>query len=114
MAGIYLPIPRMRQALFLLIESAILVATLLAAVTSRFAGNVDLVSGDRLLVPKILLTTFILQLCLYYSELYDDRANEAATDDHDFDGQMAPANRVFLLEGRQLKYGERDLWGCVA
>jgi sugar transferase (PEP-CTERM system associated) len=73
MPGIFLPVPRLRQALFLLIESAILFAVLLLAVLSRFAAHQTLLGDDQWLVPKILLTTLVVQLCFYYCDLYDDR-----------------------------------------
>lgn len=44
--------------------------------------------------------------------LYDGDT-ESAEDERDFDGGTAPDNRVFILEGIQLKYGSRDLWACA-
>ena len=70
MRWLYLSTPPRRQVLCALGESAILVSSLLAAVVLRLGWD----AHEVLLIPKAILCALVLQLCLYYGDLYEDFA----------------------------------------
>lgn len=74
MTGLHPHLPRPRQALLFLVDSLVLVLTLLAAQATRFHEDLTgLVRRDPLFL-SVVVTTLVVQACMYYSELYDDRA----------------------------------------
>jgi sugar transferase (PEP-CTERM system associated) len=70
--GVYLPISSVRQAVCALTETAILVLAFVGAVAIRFAGTHQLFIEYELLLPKGLLNAFLIQICFYYSDLYEE------------------------------------------
>jgi sugar transferase (PEP-CTERM system associated) len=74
MHGVFVPLPRLRQSLFLLVELGVLTAALAAAVALRFAGDVEPLFRDGPWLLRLLATPLLVQLCLYYAELYEDWA----------------------------------------
>ena len=69
MRAVQFSIASLNQAVCALVESALLVGTFMLAVLIRFD---DL--SYELALPKAILNTFVIQLCLYYSDLYQESA----------------------------------------
>jgi len=56
-----------------MLDFGIILSALFAAVMFRFSDSPTEVFRYELLVPKGLLLSFVLQVCFYYTELYEDR-----------------------------------------
>jgi sugar transferase (PEP-CTERM system associated) len=61
-----------RRLLLPLLDSAILVAAFVGAVYLRFDQNFGKVLVYEGVLPKTLVSVFVVQLCLYYAGLYED------------------------------------------
>lgn len=72
MRGIYPPIPTFRHVAYAFTETCLLVLAFLAAVAIRFGGVPDARTGYAAPLPIALLHALVLQLCLYYSDLYEE------------------------------------------
>ena len=71
MDAVFLPMGRLRKAFNVLIEGVLLVLAFTAATALRFHGG--FLSYDNL-VAKALVSAALIQICLYYSDLYEDYA----------------------------------------
>jgi sugar transferase (PEP-CTERM system associated) len=74
-------LPAPRRAVLFLVESALLLTALAIGRAVRSGPDLDLVAADRAaLLARGLVAVLALQLCLYYRELYDDRALRSRTE----------------------------------
>ena len=71
MDGVYLPLGRLRKAFSVLIEGCLLVFAFVVASAARFHGDPF---KNELLLPKALVSALLIQICLYYTDLYEDHA----------------------------------------
>ena len=72
MLWIQLPTSRSRRILCIGVESGILFAAFLASVALRFLGTSPEEGEYPLLIPKAVVAVLILQVALYYADLYED------------------------------------------
>ncbi len=73
MSGIFLPIPAVRKLTCAFMDGGIIVGTLLLAWLVRF-GQIQSIAGYQGLYAKTAVLTLALILCIYYNDLYIDRA----------------------------------------
>ncbi len=73
MSGIFVPIPALRKLACGFVDGGIIVGTLLLALLVRL-GQIQSVASYQGLYAKTAVLTFALILCIYYNDLYIDRA----------------------------------------
>jgi len=62
----------LRPLLLPALDGITLTLAFFAATYLRFGQSIDYLLGYENLLPKAILNTFIIQLCLYYTDLYED------------------------------------------
>lgn len=73
LSGSFLKNPSVRRWLCAMLDFGIILSALFAAVMFRFSYSPAEIFRYELLAPKGLLLAFVLQICFYYAELYEDR-----------------------------------------
>lgn len=77
MRWIQIPTSRGRRVLCIGVESVLFFVVFLASVGLRFLESGPPREGYPLLIPKALLATLVLQIALYYADLYEDFTSPA-------------------------------------
>jgi sugar transferase (PEP-CTERM system associated) len=80
MSGIFVPVPEVRKVACALVDSGIIVGSLLLALLIRFGAQAESITGYDGLYAKAAVLTFALLLCIYYNDLYIDRAPRSRRD----------------------------------
>ena len=99
-----------RLLLLPLFDAAILCAAFVGAVYLRFNQDFGEVLRYPNLVPRLVVSVFVLQLCLYYADLYEDLPLQRPFDTAIRFVQSFLAGRQGLLRSRTYQAGHMAIF----